>query len=165
MASTRGLTGDEPNVHSFQENPVFGVAAVRHSFEAACFRKERLCRVPMLCVCVCVCVCLRACLRARISLCPSPPCKVNQIATAGAMKLYSNFLWSSISVHEVIKGKLYSRKFPTFRSRTFCSAICNTSRVDQYVQNKDFIAWLMGVKMTFHVEGETQAGSFREYVA
>lgn len=27
----------------------------------------------------CVCVCSRACLLARLSLCPSPPCKMNQL--------------------------------------------------------------------------------------
>jgi len=40
MTGTTGLTGDVANTHSFKENPVFGVAAFRHSFEAACVQEE-----------------------------------------------------------------------------------------------------------------------------
>ena len=48
------------------------------------------------------------------------------------MNLYSDFLWTPISVHEGIKNEQTSRKTPTVRSRTFCLAIRNTSRVHQY---------------------------------
>lgn len=57
------------HIHSFKENPVFGVAAVRHSFEAACLEEgETLQGFYVVYISMCVCVFARVLACAYLSL-------------------------------------------------------------------------------------------------